>query len=248
MTLTPRWIAVRRKSLHFSVAACATVLALGLSGCYGPMYSQPYGQPYGQQVYPGTMQPGTQYYPGVPGGATLGTPTYGDPGASGSGAGGDAPQYYGSPTSSTQNRVVPDYNDSGTYNPPPGGGSTDASGLGADEDFKPPLTGGEIKESSLTREVKSIAEQQYAYDTSGHRWLQGVVNYDPRDTSWGIVYSIDPSPTDPHNGYLTLINDPRLAALKDGDVVRLEGRVAPERLDFSSRPSYEVTTVTHISR
>ena len=84
--------------------------------------------------------------------------------------------------------------------------------------------------------------------SSGHRWLQGVVSYDPRDKSWGIVYSIDPSPTDPHSGYLTLVSDSRLAVLKDGDTVRLEGRVAPERFDFSSRPSYEVTAIQSLSR
>jgi hypothetical protein len=218
------------------------------------MYSQPYGQPYGQQAYPGTMAPGTQYYPGVPSGATLG-PSIDTPGATGTG--GDAPMFYGAPNSSTQNRFVPDagYTDgSGVYSPGTGtasGGSTGASDLGttsSDEGFQPPIQSGEEKPISLTREVKSIAEQQYAYDTSGHRWLQGVVSYDPRDKSWGIVYSIDPAPTDPHAGYLTLVDDPRLAALKDGDTVRLAGRVAPERLDFSRRPSFEVSTITHISR
>lgn len=253
MTLTPRWIAVRRKSLDSSrlAAVGATVLILGLAGCYSPMYSQPYGQPYGQPGYPGgAMQPSGQYYPGVPNGATLGSPTFDNPAPSG--AGGDAP-YYSQPSSST-NRPVPDsgYTDSGTqYYPNSGtasGGSSDLGTTTSDEGFQQPIIGGPEKPISLTREVKSIAEQQYAYDTSGHRWLQGVVSYDPRDKSWGIVYSIDPSPTDPHHGYLTLVNDPRLAVLKNGDTVRLEGRVAPERLDYSSRPSYEVTAIQSISR
>ncbi|MBL8850668.1 MAG: hypothetical protein JNG89_13395 [Planctomycetaceae bacterium] len=220
---------------------------LTLAGCYSPMYSQPYGQPYGQPAYPGTMAPGGTYYPGAAPGATLGTPTYSNP-SGGSGVGGDAP-FYGSPSSSTQNRPVPDYPD-GQYYP---NGASGSSGFGttaspATETFEPPISTGGASEISLTREVNNIADEQYAYDTAGHRWVQGVVSFDPRDKSWGIVYSIDPQADDPHNGYLTLADDPRLASLKDGDVVRLDGEVDPTRLDYSNQPSFVVRQITPMSR
>jgi hypothetical protein len=125
--------------------------------------------------------------------------------------------------------------------------ASDLRTASSDEGFQQPIIGGGETNLADPRS-ESIADQQYAYDTAGHRWLQGVVSYDPRDKSWGIVYSIDPQPNDPHAGYLTLVNDPRLAALKDGDVVRLDGQIDPTRLDFSNRPSYAVQQITPISR
>ena len=254
MTLLPRWIAVRRRlRLRAGLASPLSLLAiLTLAGCYSPMYSQPYGQPYGQPAYPGTMAPGGTYYPGTAPGTSLGAPqTYGTP-SGGSGVGTDAP-FYGSPSSSTQNRPVPDYPD-GQYYREGGTPATGTSSSGFDtttapetEHFQEPIPAN-ARETSLTREVNNIADEQYAYDTAGHRWVQGVVSYDPRDKSWGIVYSIDPQADDPHNGYLTLANDPRLVALKDGDVVRLDGEVDPSRLDYSNQPSYVVRQITPMSR
>jgi hypothetical protein len=233
------------------VGACLLAIsaALGLSGCYSPMYPQPYG-PYGQPVYQGTVPPGGMYAPGMAPGTSLSTPTYNSTTPTPD-SGGDAPFY---PNSSTQQRPVPEYNDAGSQYYPPAGSTTGATeGFNsttepAGEDFLTPTTGGVVKETSLSREARDFADEQYAYDTTGHRWLQGVVSYDPRDKSWGIVYSDDPAASDPHAGYLTLVKDPKLAVLKDGDVVRLDGEVDPGRVDFSGRPSYAVRQITHISR
>jgi hypothetical protein len=226
----------------------ALIGALGLTGCYGPMYAQPYGQPYapyGQPVYPGTA-PGGQYYPGVSPGATFGTPTLENPSSMPNSSGGNAPSYYGTPSSSTQNRPVPDYGDQ--YYPNSGSSGFDSTTESDSEGFRPPLTGGGVGEISYTREVRDSAGQEYAYDTESHRWVQGIVSYDPRDKTWGIVYSDNPAPNDPYSGYLTLVSNPKLNVLKDGDVVRLEGEVDPTHLDYSSRPSYAVRQITVLSR
>lgn len=232
--------------------AAATLLP---AGCYSPMYTQPYGYP----TYPGTIQPGAPYYPGaVTPGATLGAPTF-EGGASPSPGGGNAP-FYGS-GSNTGNRPVPDYpgGTSDPYYQNPGASTGGASGGAAwsidaesggfdaaSEQFHPPVTN--ARDISLSREVKAISELPYAHDTSDHRWLQGVVSLDPRDKSWGIVYSFDPEPTDPYAGYLTLADDPRLKALKDGDVVRLEGEIDASQRDSLNRPMYVVRTITPMSR
>lgn len=225
-------------------------------GCYSPMTGNPmpYYQQYPGQVYPGTAYPSTTY-PGTIYGP--GTPTY-----TPTPDGGNAPYYdSGTPSSSTGNRPVPDYDDSASspYYPTPGstssnwdtpGGSspsaTSPSAGDTAEQFEEPIPGAEP--ISFEREVSSVTRLPYGYDAAHHQWVQGVVSYDSRQQAWGIVYSINPDPADPHAGYLTLADDPRLASLKDGDVIRVDGEVDPSRRDMYNRATYEVSRITPISQ
>jgi hypothetical protein len=77
-----------------------------------------------------------------------------------------------------------------------------------------------------------------------HRWLQGVVNRDPRDGTWGIIYDIEPDGSDPYAGYLTLAQGSQIRGLQDGQMVRLEGQVDPVSKDRFGRATYLVSRVT----
>jgi hypothetical protein len=224
-------------------------------GCYSPMSGQPmpYYQQYPGQVYPGSAYPGTTYPPGTTFGP--GTPTY-----TPTPDGGNAPYYDGTSSSNTGNRPVPDYDDSASspYYPSPGSTSSNWDTPGAApsatspsagdtaEQFEEPIPG--ASPISYERDVSAVTRLPYGYDPASHQWVQGVVSYDTRQQAWGIVYSIDPDPADPHAGYLTLSDDPRLASLKDGDVIRVDGEVDPSRPDMYNRATYEVSRITPISR
>ena len=241
---------------RFARAAAALAGSMLISaGCYSPGYQQPYGYnsyPPAYQTYPapgypvdGTMQPG------YGGGTTLGTPTYDNTQPTPSG-GGDAP-YYGSPMGSTGNRPVPDsgYGDvSGTSYIEGSGGAggadwTDPSTIpaGDTEQYQPPIDANPI---SFERDVSAVSKTPYGF-APDYSWIQGVVSYDQRQSSWGIVYDINPQHADPHSGYLTLAADPRLESLKNGDAVRLQGRLESSARDPRDRPLYAVETVTPIS-
>jgi hypothetical protein len=123
-----------------------------------------------------------------------------------------------------------------------------ANGFGtenAGERFEPPIDTN-ANPISLSREVSAATSPRYGYDPNGHAWLQGVVSFDPRDRTWGIVYSVNPDVQDPFAGYLTLAHDPRFGTLHDGDVVRVDGQVDPLSRDGTGRAMYLVSQITPI--
>ena len=260
-------------------------LLLLACSCYGPAYQQPYG---GYQGYPGQVQPGTPMYPGgtgVPGGPSLGQPTYDSSQVPLNNGGGNAPTY-GNSSSTNGARPVPDYDEPASGNSPyfPSGGSTPPSDSAtsvpevaplsfetsqpatpmpsttptptpqpapADSnpffdlnsgggDFQEPVQGNPI---SFQREVSAVTNQPYGQG-QGHRWLQGVVNHDPRDGTWGIIYDIEPDAHDPHAGYLTIAQHSQVQGLQDGQIVRLEGQVDPVERDRFGRATYLVSRVS----
>lgn len=263
----------RRATAITGVRCGAALLASGAllvaAGCYGPMYSAPYGYP----TSPG--QPGGQYYPGgtvVPGGTILGpgSQTYDTPAPTGT-SGGDAPPFGSGSGGGATNRPVPDYNDDGRYYPT---GSGAASGSGAAPDrvgnwpvdpgtgnsgsSSPPAGGNapandeflepttpDINPISHSRDVTSVNSIPFGHEAR-YSWLQGVVSYDPRDRSWGIVYDASPDERDAHAGYLTLSPDPRFNALQDGSVVRVHGQVDPVVKDQFGRATYVVSKIAPV--
>jgi hypothetical protein len=260
-----RWRVATRRAARFHRLWLPIAGGFLLScGCYSPMSGQPQFQSYPGQMQPGTVYPGT-VYPGstYPGGTySPGTPTY-----TPTPDGGNAPYYDSGTSSNTGNRPVPDYDDAATspYFPDSGTASSpnwDTPGAAASpsptpsgtspfgdtaEDFHEPIPAG-TEPISFERDVTSLTRLPYGYDPAQHQWVQGVVSYDARQQAWGIVYNINPDPADPHAGYLTLGDDPRLASLKDGDVIRVDGEVDPSRPDMYNRATYEVSRITPISQ
>ena len=82
----------------------------------------------------------------------------------------------------------------------------------------------------------------YAYDTKGYRWLRGVVDFDPDQKEWFIMYDLTPDGADKFGGEMTLVEggSQKIALLKPGKVVLVEGFVDETTLDKQNKPSYRV--------
>ena len=73
----------------------------------------------------------------------------------------------------------------------------------------------------------------YAYDPKSYAYLRGIVDFDPRDNSWHIIYSPNPDRHDKFGGTLQLMNHPDLKTLRSGDFVYLEGHINHEGNGFA---------------
>jgi hypothetical protein len=73
-----------------------------------------------------------------------------------------------------------------------------------------------------------------------HSWLKGRILYDAGTNTWRLHYaSVDDA--DPYGGTVTLTGGDKLKALKDGQAVRVEGRLLdPDRRERES--AYEVSS------
>jgi hypothetical protein len=78
------------------------------------------------------------------------------------------------------------------------------------------------------------------YDRDKYRWLQGIVEFDLRDKSWHIMYSQSPDPHDKNGGDIRLIDHRKLSTLRNGDVVRVEGRIDTHHLDSRGKAQYRI--------
>lgn len=221
------------------------------SGCFGPMYSPngPWGQPgYSQYNYPGYVQPGM----GAPG--TFQTLTPGaqyTPGTIDSGSNvGPTPTYNGNGS----NVPVPQPVDSGTpyFQPQPAGASLEST------DDAPPFSaitpqredslasnptpvdgGGPVLRPAGMSRVQPLRDgASYRYDETNYAWLEGVVSYDPADRTWNIVYNLSPAESDPYAGHFTLSPSPLLQTFREGERVRLEGRVDSAEKDRFGKSTY----------
>jgi hypothetical protein len=80
-------------------------------------------------------------------------------------------------------------------------------------------------------------------------WLQGVVDKHYQG-HWYLRFC-DPSVEEKHGGKVCLVDDPRLAQLKDGDVVFVEGEIVPEketvnRGPWHHYPRYQIRTLKQV--
>jgi hypothetical protein len=76
------------------------------------------------------------------------------------------------------------------------------------------------------------------YDRIKYSWLRGIVDFNPRDKSWHIIYSQHPDPHDRYGGAIRLIDCPKLSTLHSGDVVYVEGRIDTHHLDSRGKAQY----------
>jgi hypothetical protein len=81
---------------------------------------------------------------------------------------------------------------------------------------------------------------RYDYDRTSYSYLRGVVDFNPRDKSWSIIYSPKPDRSDKYGGAFQLVDNPRLNKLHDGDVVFVQGRVNLQQVDTRGKPKYEI--------
>jgi hypothetical protein len=89
----------------------------------------------------------------------------------------------------------------------------------------------------------------YGRDTehANPSWLRGVVNFDPQEKTWQIIYSNKPDSRDRNGGSLTLADHPDLAQCRDGDVVLVEGAIDAGQTDTRGKPVYALDKVTPLT-
>ncbi|MBW3538981.1 MAG: hypothetical protein KY476_01800 [Planctomycetes bacterium] len=252
------------------VCASAPILAVGCysyhpytpgyHGGYPTYTSPPVITSPGGAYLPGTVTPS----PGIDSGSQFqaptrgGTPTYPDAplydDGSGTGNGGNGGNY------------VPNYRDLDDRSGSGSGTSFGPEGqtpFGLKEDDE---TGGAVLTASAEGEATTVVQADandvadpplakggpggvedaaalpdpYAHDPE-YRWLRGVVDYDRTNETWNIIYDLEPAASDRWGGTLTLVDDPLLARLRDGDVVLIEGRVDASTRDRTGRkPRYRI--------
>ncbi len=94
--------------------------------------------------------------------------------------------------------------------------------------------------AATTARTETPEPSPFSYDRKAYRWLRGVVDFDAKDQTWNIIYSIDPDPSDPYGGSITLVDDALLSGLKDDDRVLVQGRVDKNSYDRFGKPQYRV--------
>jgi hypothetical protein len=78
------------------------------------------------------------------------------------------------------------------------------------------------------------------YDRVSYSWLRGIVDFNPRDKSWHIIYSQHPDRHDRYGGAIRLIDCPKLRTLHSGDLVFIEGRVDTQQRDSHGKAQYRI--------
>jgi len=86
----------------------------------------------------------------------------------------------------------------------------------------------------------------FDYDRENYTSLCGVVDYDPSDKTWNIIYSMKPDSTDRYGGSMTLIDNGGLGNLRDGNVVLVNGTVDANALDRFGKPSYRIEQLNRL--
>jgi hypothetical protein len=101
---------------------------------------------------------------------------------------------------------------------------------------------GVVAVAAKTVDAKTRVESpnRFDYDRASYSYLRGVVDFNPRNKSWHIIYSPSPDRKDKYGGAFELIDSPKLRGLRDGDVVFIQGRVHPQLVDSHGKPKYEV--------
>jgi hypothetical protein len=108
-----------------------------------------------------------------------------------------------------------------------------------------------VKDGQPTSAVTSV--QRHVPGIYGNApdygWLQGVVDKHYQG-HWYLRFC-DPSVEDTHGGKVCLVDDPRLAQLKDGDVVFVEGEIVQDketvnRGPWHHYPRYQIRTLRSV--
>jgi hypothetical protein len=101
---------------------------------------------------------------------------------------------------------------------------------------------GVVAVAAKTVDAKTRVEppNRFDYDRTSYSYLRGVVDFNPGNKSWRIIYSPSPDRKDKYGGAFELIDSPKLRGLRDGDVVFMQGRVHPQIVDSHGKPKYEV--------
>lgn len=233
---------------------------LALTGCYS--YS-PYGYgPYGG--YPGG------YGAPPPGGVIQQGPVLGPP-STFTPQGSAAPTWQQSTgpvpggTNSSKSGSVPEYNDPGSFNSTGSDspfGSRDGSARSSAAELartvvgRPQLVSHEPHlrpipvqtATSGAAQTVSAARQPnpYDHDREGFAWLRGVVDFDEEEGTWNIIYDLRPAEDDELGGSVTLIADDRFQALRNQDVVLVEGHLDASVRDRLGKPSYRVERLARL--
>lgn len=80
----------------------------------------------------------------------------------------------------------------------------------------------------------------YDFDRKEYAWLRGVVDFDPTDKTWHLIYNLTPGQDDELGGSVSLVIDPRTTTLSDRSLMQVEGVVDPNQRDKSGKPMYRV--------
>jgi hypothetical protein len=79
-----------------------------------------------------------------------------------------------------------------------------------------------------------------------YAWLMGKLQYSRFNKTWRLRYaSVDE--VDPYGGSVTIVDDLRVAGLKDGQYVRVEGQLLNPELK-SIAPPYEVNSIQPLDK
>ena len=112
-------------------------------------------------------------------------------------------------------------------------------------EFAPPIAA-DRTEHPLASIAGTIKESNYGYDARQYGWLKGTIEYVKADNSWHIMYDQSPDANDQYGGDLSLIDDPRLDALSDNDVVYIKGAFDTRALDGLGKPRYRIENISRL--
>lgn len=258
LTFPPKWL--RAGGLWPCCLLCCTV------GCMYPSYGPGYtGYPYQQPMYappqnltaPGTLvvppSNAPLYSPGTNNGSTYErdpADTWQSPSGSGSsgggmfegndadkvpapkdpGAGSNSP-FYNDPLNQPSTQIIP------APHIPVAAVSAASQPAVAD-----PAATNAVGISLAPGNVAVSRPVSYGFDTTGYRWLQGVLNYHAQNGTWSITYNR--SQNDTFLGDLTLLVQPQqLSNLQPGMAVQVRGQLDSSALDTRGRASYRVEQI-----
>lgn len=93
------------------------------------------------------------------------------------------------------------------------------------------------------------AEDGFGYEHGQYQWLRGVVDFDPVQKTWHIIYGLTPNSADKYGGSLTLADNGQLTEFQDNDVVLVEGTPDPQAgQDVLGKPYYRVSRAELLGR
>jgi hypothetical protein len=129
----------------------------------------------------------------------------------------------------------------------PTGAAAPSSALADHEPFESPMRPASSGGATVAARTASLATPSnlpnpFAHDVK-FTWLRGIVDFDPQDQRWVIVYSADPEGNDRYGGCLTLSDHAVLKLVKPGDVVYVEGTVDESSLDQHGKPIYRIDAI-----
>lgn len=109
-----------------------------------------------------------------------------------------------------------------------------------DSGFVEPIPAGPGSTGRGPADPAEMELNPYDYDPGKYSWLRGVVDCDPSDKTWNLIYDVTPDFDDRFQGSITLADDPRLSVLRNDDVVLIEGRVDERQTDRRGKPVYRI--------